>query len=94
MQDPNINPKGHSGLNTSQVNLRGSLINRSNDTIFITNFPTNCNPKEAWLFFKHFGQIKDIILPRKRDRNNNRICFVKTPNKYKAMEAIKGKVAI
>lgn len=47
------------------------------DTIFISGTPEVAKARELWQFFQKAGNIKDIILPKKRDKNNRRIGFVK-----------------
>lgn len=42
--------------------------NVSVDTIFVSNIPNDALTKDIWSFFKKFESIKDIILPRKRDK--------------------------
>lgn len=46
-------------------------------TIFMVNIPLAATAKGIWDFFKSCGKIKDIILPRKRDKNGKRIGFIK-----------------
>lgn len=48
------------------------------DTIYVSGIPEKAKAKELWHFFsKAAGKIKDIILPKKRDKNNGRFGFVK-----------------
>lgn len=46
------------------------------NTIFFFGFPDNMLAKDIWHFFKKGGRIKDLILPKRRDKNNNRYGFV------------------
>ncbi|WOG85096.1 hypothetical protein DCAR_0104283 [Daucus carota subsp. sativus] len=46
------------------------------DTIFFTGMNSSVKVIEIWQHFKKAGKIRDIILPRKRDRFGNRIGFV------------------
>lgn len=46
-------------------------------TIFVAKIPSKAKAREVWDFFKRAGKVLDIILPRKRDVNGNRIGFVK-----------------
>ncbi|KAL1812161.1 hypothetical protein ACET3Z_022226 [Daucus carota] len=52
----------------------------SSFTIFISGIPMKASAREVWNFFSRHGKILDIILPRKRDKNNRRIGFVKVPD--------------
>lgn len=54
--------------------------NRDLHTGFITNLPESAELKDLWTLFKKEGRIKDIILPHRRDKNNNRYGFVKVFN--------------
>ncbi|KAK1360355.1 hypothetical protein POM88_044829 [Heracleum sosnowskyi] len=53
-------------------------------TIFMVNVPIEASAREIWNFFKDCGKVKDIILPRKKDRNGRRIGFIKTTNELEA----------
>lgn len=46
----------------------------------MVNIPFEATSKGLWEFFKSCGKIKDIILPRKRDRNGKRFGFIKVAN--------------
>lgn len=39
----------------------------SADTVFVSNLPQKTLTKEIWAFFKRLGEIKHVILPKKRD---------------------------
>lgn len=50
-----------------------SILNgkRNKDTtIFLANIPVNAKAVDIWSFFNNCGEVKDIILPKKRDKNN------------------------
>ncbi|KAL1811947.1 hypothetical protein ACET3Z_022012 [Daucus carota] len=49
-------------------------------TIYISGIPENASAKKIWEFFTRHGEILDIILPRRRDKNNRRFGFVKVPD--------------
>lgn len=53
-------------------------------TIFVSKIPDQASARDLWEFFKQGGDIKDISLPRKRDKMNNRIGFVKTNSELEA----------
>lgn len=59
-------------------------------TIFVEKIPPKTTTREIWNFFKTGGEILDIILPKKRDRSNNRIGFVKTKKEEIARKVVKG----
>lgn len=42
------------------------------------------------IFFKLYGVIKDIILPRKKDKNNVRFGFIVTSDEKVAKNLIEG----
>ncbi|KAK1359962.1 hypothetical protein POM88_044436 [Heracleum sosnowskyi] len=53
-------------------------------TIFISDIPSEASSRDLWDLFLQGRQIKDIILPRKSDKRNKRIDFVKTPSELEA----------
>lgn len=57
-------------------------------TIFISNIPSEASARDIWEFFKMGGTIKDIILPKRRDRRNHRYGFVKTTSELEAGKII------
>lgn len=57
-------------------------------TIFISKIPIDTTAKELWELFNGCGKVFDIILPRKRDKYNNRYGFVKTSNEEEAGKMI------
>ncbi|KAL1805264.1 hypothetical protein ACET3Z_028332 [Daucus carota] len=61
------------------------------DVVFVSNLPQKVPTKEIWSFCKQFGGLKDIVLPRKRDRYGRRIGFIKARS---SQEAFKLKSAI
>lgn len=54
--------------------------------LFFVGVPLETQAKELWACFKKFGLIKDIILPKKRDRNNRRYGFVKLESRMVALQ--------
>lgn len=59
--------------------LKGPNIGQKTDrylTLFVHNLPQQILAKEVWNFFGKYKTIKDIILPRRRDRNGNRVGFL------------------
>lgn len=64
------------------------------NTIFFSSFSENILAKDVWQFFEKGGRIKDIILPKRRDRNNNIFGFVlldKGEDGLKFIASMKGK---
>ncbi|KAK1379692.1 hypothetical protein POM88_026436 [Heracleum sosnowskyi] len=59
-------------------------VQKEATTIFLANIPVNAQAKALWDFFKKCGKVNDIILPRKRDKNNRRYGFIKTDNELEA----------
>lgn len=49
-------------------------------TIFVAKIQHHATAKDVWNFFQKGGKILDIILPKKHDKYNNRIGFVKVQN--------------
>ncbi|WOG87204.1 hypothetical protein DCAR_0206427 [Daucus carota subsp. sativus] len=45
-------------------------------SVMIVNLPLEATVKDIWLYFNKQRNIKDIVLPKRRDRNNNRIGFL------------------
>lgn len=61
---------------------------REMPTIFVLNIPHKGTAKEIWKYFGRNNDIRDIILPRKRDINGNRIGFIKMEKRREAEELI------
>lgn len=53
-------------------------------SIFMVIIPVDITAREVRRFFKNCGTIKDIILPRKRDKNGKRSGFIKTTSEKEA----------
>lgn len=62
---------------------------QENKCIYLSGIPENTQTKDIWSFFKKLGKFKDVTLPRKRDKFNNRYGFIHTENKLEAEELIK-----
>lgn len=62
--------------------------NKNETTIFMSKIPTEASAKDIWEIFLRGGIVKDIILPRKRDKQNNMIGFVKTTCELEAGKII------
>lgn len=58
-------------------------------SIFIHNLPPSPTAKEVWTFFKKVASIKDVILPRQRDKNNKRYGFIISYRFSEAQELIR-----
>lgn len=67
-------------------NRRGSSKENANKvcTIFVSRIPDESSARDIWEFFKLGGDIKDIILPKKRDKWNKRFGFVITKSELEA----------
>lgn len=50
------------------------------NTLFIGNLPFNVQLKELWKKFKQVGRIRDIILPKRKDKLGRRYGFIKVFN--------------
>ncbi|KAK1389755.1 hypothetical protein POM88_017933 [Heracleum sosnowskyi] len=73
------------------VNKKSRTFKKSREpgcTIFVSKIPGETTAKDIWHFFKQGGEIKDIVLPRKRDKYNNRIGFVKTSSELEVGKII------
>lgn len=66
------------------VDLRKNSKIAEGITIYMVNIPIEVKAKAIWDFFMQFGQIKDIVLPRRRYKNNKRIGFIKTTSELEA----------
>ncbi|KAK1361733.1 hypothetical protein POM88_046207 [Heracleum sosnowskyi] len=73
------------GWNTTKPRKQTKL-NKHPDasTIFLYGIPAEATAREIWNIFKRGGVVKDIILPRKRDKRNQRYGFVKTISELEA----------
>lgn len=54
--------------------VQGKVVEHS--TVFVLNLPKEGTTKEIWHHFGRNYNIKDIILPKKRDINGNRVSFI------------------
>lgn len=66
----------------------GALPAKGPFSIFFTGFDEKVNAAQLWQLFKRAGAIKDIILPRKRDKYGNRFGFVVTTLRDEASKII------
>lgn len=57
-------------------------------TIFVAKIHPKATTKNIWDFFQNEERILDIILPKKRDKDNNRIDFVKVKNQESAIKVV------
>lgn len=57
--------------------------------VFITSFGEEMQARELCKFLKGKGKIRDIILPKRRDKNNMRDGFVMLNNEEEARKIIK-----
>ncbi|WOH09103.1 hypothetical protein DCAR_0728558 [Daucus carota subsp. sativus] len=73
----------------TQVKRKKRSSGKPGATIFIAKIPVKAKARDLWDFFGKVVQVVDIILPRKRDRRNNRIGFVKVQEMEAAIRAIK-----
>ncbi|WOG94173.1 hypothetical protein DCAR_0313466 [Daucus carota subsp. sativus] len=60
-----------------------------NATVFFTGIDRSLHLKDLWMLFKKEGKIKDIILPRKKDKNGNNYGFIILVNAQEANRVIK-----
>ncbi|KAK1364859.1 hypothetical protein POM88_040420 [Heracleum sosnowskyi] len=63
---------------------RNKLSRKDAYTIFLYGIPIAALARGIWSFLKDCGVIKDIILPRKRDKRNKRFGFIKTISELEA----------
>lgn len=54
----------------------------------MVGLPPKTLAKDVWQLFSREGHIKDIVLPRKRDKFGNRIGFIKTGGENVARKII------
>lgn len=62
--------------------------NANLDTIFVSYLPENALLKDLWSFFKKLGSIKDIILPKKKDKYGRRFGFIKARSREEAANVL------
>lgn len=73
--------KKHNYHRRSLPGNREQRYNRSNNTsILLHNIPHEASAKAVWQFFNKGNFIQDIILPRKKDKNNYRNGFASVSN--------------
>lgn len=56
--------------------------------IFMAKIPYEAKAKEVWNFLQQGGRITDVTLPRKRDKFQNRIGFVKVESEQEAFNIL------
>lgn len=85
-QDPNYENLGNWKQVTYRKTKKDNKVYKNAEifTIFLHDIPEAAQSKEIWQLFQACGQIRDIILPRKRDRNGKRIGFVQTHSEKEA----------
>lgn len=74
--------------NPQVLSPKSQKINK-NKTIFFTDFKEETQAKDLWKFFKTEGNIRDIKLPRKKDKFNIRFGFLTKSNYGEAMRLVK-----
>ena len=57
-------------------------------SVFFSGIQDSDHPKNLWLFFKKAGKIKDLILPKKKDKNGNRYGFIIMENEEEVSSII------
>ncbi|KAK7386319.1 hypothetical protein VNO78_26474 [Psophocarpus tetragonolobus] len=73
----------HSGGDGSEQTWRSA----TNDTMktgiggitsfFFTHFPENYKAREMWEIFRRYGEVQEVYIPTKMDRNGRRFGFVR-----------------
>lgn len=61
------------------VNIKRNKTSKPRElrgTIFVAKIHPKATARDVWTFFQKGGKILDIVLPKKRDKYNNRIRFV------------------
>lgn len=84
----NINENKSPARTTTIRSPKSVTPETSKNTVFFTGFSNSTNLKDLWVLFKRVGKIKDIILPRRRDRFGNRIGFIIATNGQEAEKMI------
>lgn len=78
-QEDNDQINRFTGFNQSQrseLNMKNRLRKTNYVSILIHNLPQHASTRDIWLYFNKDRWVRDIILPRKRDKNNFRIGFL------------------
>ncbi|KAK1388481.1 hypothetical protein POM88_016659 [Heracleum sosnowskyi] len=79
-----VTSKRNKKLKNAEGRSQPNQDSSSDKTIFMVNIHQEAKTSALWNFFKRCGNIKDIILPKKRDKNNKRIGFIKTSSELEA----------
>ncbi|KAL4577411.1 hypothetical protein LXL04_013520 [Taraxacum kok-saghyz] len=58
----------------TEVNRRKQ---RGFTSLFVSNFPDDCNSATIWQLFKAHGKIEDVYIPNKKDKSGANFGFVK-----------------
>ncbi|KAK1391545.1 hypothetical protein POM88_010601 [Heracleum sosnowskyi] len=68
----------HPGQTQQKIASRFSeSAHNSTDTLFFSDFEEGAKVVNIWKVLKRIGRVRDIILPRKKDRYNKRFGFIK-----------------
>lgn len=73
----------------SQIAKRNKGMGKNGKTVFGSGIGENTQAKELWRFYKGIGKVKDIALPKKRDKNNRRFGFMVIESADEAMKLIR-----
>lgn len=85
----NRNPSQASSCRSPSKSGHYAKKAKETHTIFFSGFHESTQPKEVWQFFKRNGRIKDIILPRKKDKYGNKFGFIIMESRGEAEQLIK-----
>lgn len=87
--EDNLLKDRHDRSQNREIKKKEYSKSRQSKTVFFTGFPENVLAKNLWILFKNVVRIKDIILPKKKDKRNKRYGFIKVKNYEMAERLIK-----
>ncbi|KAK1383695.1 hypothetical protein POM88_021430 [Heracleum sosnowskyi] len=65
---------------------RRNATQEEGKTVYVVGIADKAKARDVWNVFNKAEKVKDIVLPRKRDKFGNRIGFVKTNSEVEAMK--------
>lgn len=75
-------------VNPVVLNKVKEKVSLKNKTVCFSGFSDRTQAKDLWSFFRKVGTIKDIILPKRKDKYNNRYGFLVLPSISQATTVI------
>ncbi|CAL0303250.1 unnamed protein product [Lupinus luteus] len=89
-KEPKILPRPHANLKFSSFSsygnrgtvrekVKGAPVSFHGDfsSFYIANFPYDVSSKDLWNLFQKWGRVRDVYIPRKKNKINQRFAFIR-----------------